>query len=93
MLPFSTLDISERGVRFKAKQSLPMDAMVEFVLHLPGHSQGVKAYGRVVRVIRSEGGVSEMALEIMDIETREFLALTRYLSKQASTASGESPPD
>ena len=83
-LPFSTLDISERGVRFKATQSLQMNSMVEFVLRLPGHRHGIKAYGRVVRVYGNEDGSYEMALEIMDIDTREFLALTRYLSKQAA---------
>ena len=88
-LPFSTLDISERGLRFRAKRSLSMDSMVEFVLKLPGHRQGVKAYGRVVRVSESDDGDYEMALEIMDIDTREFSALTRYLSRQASMASAE----
>ena len=92
-LPFSTLDISERGLRFRAKRSLSMDSMVEFVLKLPGHRQGVKAYGRVVRVSESDDGDYEMALEIMDIDTREFSALTRYLSRQASTASGELQPN
>ncbi len=91
-LPISTLDISERGLRFTAERSLPIDAVVEFVLHLPGHRRGVKAYGRVVRAYEGERGLHEMALEIMDIETREFMALTRYLSKQASTASVESEP-
>jgi hypothetical protein len=33
-----------------------------------------------------------MALEIMDIENREFLALTRYLSKQATAATAEAEP-
>jgi len=91
-LPFSTLDISERGLRFRAKQSLEMDSMVELVLRLPGHRQGVKAYGRVVRAYAVEDGFYEIAIEIMDIDTREFLALTRYLSKQASKASVESEP-
>lgn len=95
-LPFSTLDISERGLRFRAKELLEMNSMVEFVLRLPGHRQGVKAYGRIVRAYAaedgSEDGSYEMALEIMDIDTREFLALTRYLSKQASKPSVESEP-
>ncbi len=91
-LPISTLDISERGLRFTAERSLPIDAVVEFVLHLPGHRRGITAYGRVVRAYEAEDGLHEMALEIMDIETREFLALTRYLSKQASTASVEPEP-
>ena len=91
-LPFSTLDISERGLRFRAKTSLEMNSMVEFVLKLPGHRQGVKAYGRIVRAYAAEDGFYEMAIEIMDIDTREFLALSRYLNKQAAKPSGESEP-
>ncbi len=67
--------------------------MVEFVLKLPGHIEGVKAYGRVVRVYEKKDGAYQMALEIMDIDSREYLALTRYLRTQASAAGGESEPD
>ncbi len=92
-LPFSTVDISERGLRFKAKEPLPLNSMVEFVLNLPDHSQGIKAYGRVVRVYEKEDEAYQMALAIMDIDSREYLALTRYLRTHSSTASGESKPD
>ena len=92
-LPFATLDISEKGLRLRAEEVLPLNSMVEFVLNLPGHSQGVKAYGRVVRVYDKEDGAYQMALAIMDIDSREYLALTRYLRTHASTASGESKPD
>jgi hypothetical protein len=51
------------------------------------------AYGRVVRVYDKEDGAYQMALAIMDIDTREYLALTRYLRTHASTASDESERD
>ena len=92
-LPFSTLDISEGGLRLKAKEPLPLNSMVEFVLNLPDHSQGIKAYGRVVRVYEKEDEAYQMALAIMDIDSREYLALTTYLRREASTATGESKPD
>jgi len=92
-LPFSTLDISERGLRLKAKEPLPLNSMVEFVLNLPDHSQGIKAYGRVVRVYEKEDEAYQMALAIMDIDSREYLALTAYLRREASTASDESESD
>ena len=96
-LPFSTLDISERGLRLKAKESLELNSMVEFVLNLPGHRRGVQAYGRVVRVYDKEDGGYQMALSIMDIDSREYSALSSYLSTQVSTqvstASGEAEPD
>ncbi len=88
-IPFSTLDVSERGLRLKAKESLEMNSMVEFVLNLPGPSPGVKAYGRVVRVYEKEDGAYQMAFEIMDIDSREYLALTRYLRTEASPSSDE----
>ena len=92
-LPFSTLDISERGLRLKAKEPLPLNSMVEFVLNLPDHSQGIKAYGRVVRVYEKEDEAYQMALAIMDIDSREYLALTAYLRREASTARDESKSD
>lgn len=88
-LPFSTLDISERGLRLRAKEVLPLNSMVEFVLNLPGHTEGVKAYGRVVRVYEKKDDAYQMALAIMDIDSREFLALTTYLRTQASGGSGD----
>ena len=92
-LPFSTLNISERGLRLKAKHALPLNSMVEFVLNLPGHTEPVKAYGRVVRVYDEEDGGYQMAFAIMDIDTREYLALTRYLRTQASGGGGDFSPD
>ncbi len=92
-LPFSTLNISERGLRLEAKEPLELNSMVEFLLNLPGHTQPVKAYGRVVRVYDEEDGAYQMALAIMDIDTREYLALTRYLRTQAATGGGEFRPD
>ena len=92
-LPFSTLNISERGLRLAAKEPLELNSMVEFVLHLPGHKEGVKAFGRVVRVYDEEDGAYQMAFSIMDIDTREYMALTRYLRMQAVMASEESDSD
>ena len=92
-LQFLTLDISERGLRFNVEESLPLDSIVEFVLSLPDHSQDIKAYGRVLRVDESEDGNYEVALSIVDIDSREYLALTRYLHAQASLGEDESEPD
>jgi hypothetical protein len=92
-LPFSTLDISERGLRLKAKEALELNSMVEFVLNIPGHHQGIKAYGRVVRVYEKEDDAYQMALAIMDIDTREYSALTRYLRTLVTTGTDEFRPD
>ena len=87
-LPFSTLDISERGLRFMLKESVSLNSIVEFVLTLPDNGQEIKAYGRVIRIDEGEDGGHKVALSIMDIENREYLALTRYLHAQAPTESG-----
>ena len=92
-IPFSTLNVSERGLRLRAKEPLAMNSMVEFVLNLPGHHEGVKAYARVVRVYEKEDGAYQMALSIMDIDSREYSALTSYLRADASAADGDSNPD
>ena len=89
-VPFSTLNISERGLRLKAKEALELNSMVEFLLDVPGHSKGVKAYGRVVRVYDKVDGAYEMAIAIMDIDSREHLALTMFLRSQTSKKDDES---
>jgi diguanylate cyclase (GGDEF)-like protein len=91
-LPFSTLNVSERGLRVQASEPLALNSTVEFALNLPGFEDGVKAYGRVVRVYEKEGDAYQMALSIMDIDSREYLALTRYLRSQASGDSDGFPP-
>ena len=83
-VPFSTVDISERGLRLACSELLALDSMVEFVLKLPGKRGGVKGHGRVVRVYQGEEGVHQMALSILDLDRREYSALTRYLRWQAA---------
>jgi len=92
-VPFSTLNISERGLSLKAKEPLELNSMVEFVLDVPGRSEGIKAYGRVVRVYDEVDGAYEMALAIMDMDTREHLALTMFLRSQTSDEDDEPERD
>jgi len=92
-LPFSTLNVSERGLRLKAEKPLVLNSMVEFVLKLPDHRHGVKAYARVVRVYEEEDGGYQMALSIMDIDTREYSALSSYLSQQVAEVEDAAVPE
>ena len=92
-VPFSTMNISERGLSLRAKEALELNSMVEFILDVPGHGEGVKAYGRVVRVYDKVDGAYEMALAIMDIDSREHLALTMFLRSQTSKKDNESEPN
>ncbi len=84
-MPFLTLDISEGGPRFQATEALPLHSMVEFFLKLPGQGQAVKAHGQVDWIVEAAEGGYQMALTIMDIDRREYLALTRCLRKQVPT--------
>ena len=90
---FTTLDLSERGLRFKVKEPLELNSIVEFVLTIPGHNQDVRAYGRVMRVVEGEDGDYELALSIVDIDSREYITLTRYLRAQAPVLDSESDPE
>ena len=92
-IPFSTLNVSERGLRLVAKEPLTLNSMVEFVLNIPGHREGVKAYGRVLRVYEEEEDGYHMALSIMDIDTREYSTLTTYLRGNSFEQEGDSPPE
>ncbi len=92
-VPFSTLNISERGLSLKTKEPLELNSMVEFVLDVPGRSEGIRAYGRVVRVYDEVDGAYEMALAIMDRDSREHLALTMFLRSQTSNKDDESERD
>jgi hypothetical protein len=92
-LPFFTLNVSERGLRLRAEEPLALNSMVEFVLNIPGHHEGVKAYVRVVRVYEKEDDAYQMALSIMDIDKREYSALTAYSRADVSTADGDPTVD
>ena len=92
-LPFSTMNISEQGLRLRAKEPLALNSMVEFVLNLPDRDQEVKAYARVVRVYEKEGDAYQMALSIMDIDSREYSTLAAYLRALTPKETDEFKPD
>ena len=80
---FSTLDISERSLRFRVSRDVPEDALVEFTLKLPEHGQKVTAFGRVIRTEDHEDGWHELEIAIVDINRRELLVLRQYLREKA----------
>ena len=59
------------------------------LLRIPGHHEGVKAYGRVVRVCEKEDDAYQMAISSMDIDSREYLTLTNYLRALSSATAGD----
>jgi len=54
-------------------------ATARMLLGIPGPHEGVKACGRVVRMYEKEDDAYQMAISIMDIDSREYLTLTKYL--------------
>jgi len=80
---FSTLDISEHGLRVRADSAVPADSLLEFTLKLPEQDQKVSAVGRVIRTVEDEGGAYQMAITIVEIGGRAHLALKRYLREKA----------
>jgi len=59
------------------------------LLGIPGHHEGVKACGRVVRVYGKEDDAYQMAISIMDIDSREYPTLTKYLGALSSATAGD----
>ena len=81
--PFSTLDISERSLRIKVARAVPVNALLEFTLTLPEHGQRVSAHGRVIRTEQRKHGTYELAISIVDMDSRAHRILRRYLRSQA----------
>lgn len=91
-LSFSTVDVSERGLRFVVSQPVPLDAVLEFSLSLPEHDGPISAYGRVIRVDEISDALYEIAVTILKIDPRDFERLTRYLRAQTTDSPNEFEP-
>jgi len=81
--PFSTLDISEHGLRVSAGSAVAADSLLEFTLKLPEQDQKVSAVGRVIRTVEDKSGAYQMAITIVEISGRAHLTLKRYLREKA----------
>jgi diguanylate cyclase (GGDEF)-like protein len=80
---FSTLDISEHGLRVSASRAAPEESLLEFTLKLPEQDQQVSAVGRVIRSVEDKSGAYQMAIAIVEISDRAHLTLKRYLREKA----------
>ena len=90
--PFSTLDISETSLRVNVDSDVAVDSLVEFTLKLPDHGQNVTAHGRVIRADPSGAGKYELAISIVDIDTRQHLVLKRYIRSLETESPGPFEP-
>jgi diguanylate cyclase (GGDEF)-like protein len=83
--PLTTLNVSEGGLLFVARRSLPVGALIDISLNLPGAERRIAATGRVIRVEEKGDGRFEAALRVIDMSVRDRALLAGYL--------GETPPD
>jgi diguanylate cyclase (GGDEF)-like protein len=79
--PLTTVNLSERGVRFQSERPLPVGALIDFRLKVPGAGQPVAACGRVVHVKEMPDGSYQAALRITDMESVDQDALLGYLRR------------
>jgi len=83
--PMTTVNLSEGGFLALTSRNLPVGALVQIQIRLPGSAREIEASGRVVRVAARPNGRYETAFRIVDIQSRDQSRLTKYL-KDSSPA-------
>jgi diguanylate cyclase (GGDEF)-like protein len=79
--PLTTLNVSEGGLLFVARRSLPVGSLIDITLNLPGSDRRIAATGRVIRVEEKGGGRFEAALRVIDMSVRDRALLAKYLGE------------
>ncbi len=91
--PMTTINVSEGGLLFIADRSLPAGSLVDVTLKLPNADHPVATSGRVIRVEARGDGRFEAAIRIIDIPTRDQIALSRYIRETGQDPEPGDPPD
>jgi diguanylate cyclase (GGDEF)-like protein len=81
---FTTVDISEGGLRFLTDAELPKSALVDLRLNLPGSEREIELGGRVVKSSPAEGGKHDTAIRVVDLHARDRVLLIEYVLELAS---------
>ncbi|MCP3178444.1 PilZ domain-containing protein [Desulfuromonas sp. KJ2020] len=66
-----TIDISGGGVRLAVKECLPVRTRLRMEIEMAEHGEKVTCIGRVMRVIRTFSGRSQMGVQFEDMENEE----------------------
>jgi hypothetical protein len=77
--PLTTVDLSTGGLKFLTEGNLPVGALLDVHLRLPGASDDIAIAARVVSATEGVGGASEIAIQTLDIGARNLRTLSRYL--------------
>jgi diguanylate cyclase (GGDEF)-like protein len=75
----TTVNVSEKGVRFYADRPLPVGALLDFRLALPDSQKVVNACGRIVHVKRQPDGRFQAAVRITDMDPQDEQSLLSFL--------------
>ena len=81
---FTTVDISEGGLRFLTDAELPLEALVDLRLTLPGHDHEIEVGGRVVKCEPAENGGHDAASRVVELSAGNRIVLSRYLQELSS---------
>jgi diguanylate cyclase (GGDEF)-like protein len=83
--PLDLVNLSEGGMLFMTADRLPVGALLDFALVLPGDEREIRASGRIVRVEPREGRF-ETAIRLIDIEPADRVRLTLFIRRQGPPA-------
>jgi diguanylate cyclase (GGDEF)-like protein len=85
---FTTVDVSEGGLRFVTDIALPAATLVDLRLRVPGHDSELKLGGRVVKCepAEAEEGGHDTAIRVVDVSARDRMVLSRYLGELSRQA-------
>jgi hypothetical protein len=71
---------------FVVNRKLPVGALLDVSLTLPGSREEISASGRVVRVEERQDGGFDAALRIVDLPTKDQILLSRFLRESEAEA-------
>jgi hypothetical protein len=91
--PLSTVNISESGLLVNVDHKLPLGALIDVRLMLPGVSREIATSGRVVRVEQTEEGDFRAAVRITEIGTLDKVLLGKYIRETEPSPQTDSPDD
>ena len=77
---FTTSDVSQGGVRFRARRRLPVGAVVQLQLLFPGQRKHWNGTARIVRVEEVDGGFDN-GVEIMHVEGVDIFRFQSFLAE------------
>jgi diguanylate cyclase (GGDEF)-like protein len=79
--PLTTVDLSTGGLKFRTDRELPVGALLDVQVTVPGTPEAIGMAVRVVGCTRADGEVWEVAAQTLEIARHDLGTLSRYLGK------------